>query len=117
MGDLTKNFSRLEFTCRCGCGYDDINLDLVAALQKLRDLLGQSLHVTSGCRCKAHNAAVGGAVNSYHVKGWAADVSTKLISPGALADYAEEHIQEFREGGIGRYPGFVHLDIGPKRRW
>jgi uncharacterized protein YcbK (DUF882 family) len=117
MGQLTKNFRSEEFACRCGCGYDDINLELVRNLQKLRDLLGKPVRIISGCRCESHNAAVGGAPNSFHMKGKAADITTKTISPGALADYAEDHIPAFENGGVGRYRGFVHLDIGPKRRW
>ena len=45
MGDLTKNFNRFEFACKCGCGFDDIDLKVVQALQKLRDKLDKPIHV------------------------------------------------------------------------
>ena len=41
MGDLTKNFSRNEFKCKCGkCTNNYIDIRLVKGLQALRDLIG-----------------------------------------------------------------------------
>lgn len=117
MGDLTKNFNRFEFACKCGCGFDDIDLKVVQALQKLRDKLDKPIHVLSGCRCKAHNAEVGGAGGSQHLLGKAADIAIRDMAPGDVANYVEKNIPEFANGGIGRYSGFTHCDIGPKRRW
>ena len=49
--------------------------DLVAnVLDKLRSEWGRPIIVTSGYRCKELNAAVGGARNSQHLKGQAADI-------------------------------------------
>ena len=49
--------------------------DLVTnVLDKLRDGWGGPIIVTSGYRCKELNAAVGGARNSQHLKGQAADI-------------------------------------------
>ena len=49
--------------------------DLVTnVLDKLRDGWGRPIIVTSGYRCKELNAAVGGAHNSQHLKGQAADI-------------------------------------------
>ena len=120
MGDLTKNFSRFEFACRCGCGLDNIYMPTVEALQKLRELIGEPTYVTCGCRCERHNKEVGGVPDSQHLLKndcKAADISTKHYTPAELADFIEENIEEFANGGIGRYAGFVHVDLGPKRRW
>jgi len=120
MGDLTKNFSRFEFSCRCGCGLADIHPDTVQALQALRDRLGAPIHINSGCRCVRHNKAVSGATHSYHLKAQgckAADITTRDVSPSIFADWIENNSTEFCTGGIGRYKGFVHVDVGPKRRW
>ena len=38
MGTVSKNFSRSEFACKCGCGFDAVDVDLLAGLQALRDL-------------------------------------------------------------------------------
>lgn len=43
-------------------------------LDPLRELLGQPVRVTSGYRCPALNKAVGGAGNSFHLTGCAADL-------------------------------------------
>ena len=74
MGDLTKNFSRWEFACKCKCGYDNIDPDLVMKLQHMRGELGRSITVDSGCRCPEHNLRVGGATHSEHMMGDGADI-------------------------------------------
>lgn len=75
---ISKNFDKEEFACKCGCGFDDINPLLVLQLQTLRDALNAPLIVTSGCRCRKHNKAVGGASHSDHLKGNAADITCVL---------------------------------------
>ncbi|MBV6343666.1 D-Ala-D-Ala carboxypeptidase family metallohydrolase [Candidatus Magnetobacterium casense] len=116
MDTLTKNFRRSEFECRCGCGLDTISYELVEALQILREQLGCAIHVTSGCRCEAHNQAVGGEENSQHLlkNGCrAADIVVRNMTPRQVAREAER-IEVFRNSGIGNYRGFTHLDV---RRW
>lgn len=108
MSDLTKNFSRHEFACKCGCGRDDISLELVAVLQELREALGAPLTITSGVRCMAHNAAVGAKPSSAHVKGLAADIACSDSRTRMLLVSLALH------AGIGRVGiarTFVHLDL------
>lgn len=51
------------------------NLSLTAQLlEQVRALLGQPLTVSSGFRCPALNAAVGGVPDSAHLHGQAADI-------------------------------------------
>ena len=117
MGDLSKNFSKREFVCRCGCGRFNLSPVLLDALQRFRDYLGVPLHVNSGCRCEKHNAAEGGDKNSMHLYGKAADIWADDISAQDLARLAEV-IPEFSNGGIGRYATFIHVDVrGRKARW
>ncbi len=118
MGDLSRNFSRSEFACRC-CGKADIDPRLVDALQELRDLANAPIRVTSGYRCPEHNRAVGGAKQSRHLRGHAADIVIKSLSVAGMYELAEQ-VAAFRNGGIGVYPeqGFVHVDIREVRtRW
>ena len=68
MGDITTNFDRSEFACKCGCGYDNIDVSLVLDLQRIRNRFGRPIVVTSGCRCEKHNAAEGGSPLSDHTK-------------------------------------------------
>ena len=108
MGDLSKNFSRHEFTCKCGCGFDTLDPQLVRILQELRDYYGSPLIVSSACRCAFHNKAEGGAIKSQHLYGRAADfilegVPTNIVQEFLLQKYPTEY-------GIGRYDNFTHLD-------
>ena len=80
----TKNFSRKEFACPDKCGFDDISLDLVRMLQKIRDAAGQPVSISSGCRCKVHNKRVGGVANSSHLAGKAANIYVKGWSNNTL---------------------------------
>lgn len=46
-------------------------------LEPTRVMMGEPLIITSGYRCRTLNAKVGGATNSYHLKGWAADIHVR----------------------------------------
>lgn len=50
-------------------------------LQPIRDAFGQPIIVSSGYRCSKLNKAVGGAANSDHLYGCAADIHTKSDKP------------------------------------
>ncbi len=54
------------------------NLERLVAnvLDPLREAWGKPIVVTSGYRCPELNKAVGGAKNSHHMQGMAADIST-----------------------------------------
>lgn len=118
MGDLSKDFSIREFACHC-CGATTLITRLVEALQRLRDDLGRPILVLSGYRCPVHNAEVGGAKDSQHMKGQAADIRVAGMDVDALAAAALK-VKGFAEGGVGRYylQNFVHVDVredGPAR--
>ncbi len=113
----SKNFRVNEFSCKgkgC-CKTVKLDMELVEILQKIRDNFNQPVTITSGYRCKTHNKAVGGASNSYHTKGQAADIVVKNVSPTEVAKYAEG----IGVLGIGCYTGsdgnFVHLDTREKK--
>ena len=69
---LSKNFTRKDFKCPCGCTRQMVDSELVEKLQAIRDKLGKAIKVTSGYRCITHNASktVGGSPNSKHRYGW-----------------------------------------------
>jgi Uncharacterized protein conserved in bacteria len=111
---LTANFNLREFQCPC-CGAVKIDPELVRRLQVARDRIGKPIIVTSGYRCPDHNRRVGGASNSQHLHGRAADIYCQGVTVAQLADIAEGY---FQDGGLGRYAGHVHVDIrGTKARW
>lgn len=105
---LSPNFTVKEFACHDGSDQVLIDLDLVAILQAMRDQLGAPITITSGYRTLSHNAAVGGAANSFHTKGQAADIVVSGKATAEVAACAET------AGALGvlRYitDGFVHVD-------
>lgn len=128
MGDVSEHFSYSEFQCKgkqCCGGAGAVSPDLVVALERLRNTWGRRLLVTSGYRCAKHNEQVGGAPNSQHLLGLAVDVVPAGWNSGEglardvrrLAGLALR-IGSFVNGGIGIYPGWLHLDIrGKPARW
>lgn len=107
-----RYFSRGEFACRCGkCGGfpAEPDMDLVRKADALRAHLGVPIHVSSGVRCKTHNAAVGGVPNSRHLTGKAMDFRAEGFSAAQVL--ARVNLL----GGI-RYAyaidgNFVHMDV------
>ena len=124
MAKLTKNFSLQEFNSKCGRDIPNEILpniiELAKNLQVLRDEVNKPISITSGYRSPEHNAKVKGAKNSQHIKGTAADIKVKEMTPKEVALVIEELIEQgkIKEGGIGIYRTWVHYDIrGKKARW
>lgn len=109
---LTKNFSRYEFDCPCGCGTQMVDPELAEKLQRIRDALGKPIKITSGYRCLKHNQDVKGGTNSRHRYGMAADwrLKGRSVNPVALGIIA----QAVGFGGVGIYwyagNAFCHAD-------
>jgi uncharacterized protein YcbK (DUF882 family) len=76
------------------------------------------LVVRSGFRTPATNAGLAGAApGSLHLVGQAVDVTVPGLAVETLAMVAWTLSRRLGFLGIGVYPGFVHLDIGPQRVW
>ncbi len=76
---MMKYFIEKEFRCRCCSGLppaarENIEALVTEVLDPARQQFGGPVTVTSGYRCPKHNLAVGGVVNSQHMKGEAADL-------------------------------------------
>lgn len=99
-------FSRSEFACKCGCGFDTVDAGLLSALDAIRAHFDRPVRVTSGCRCDAHNRAVGGSEGSQHKLGRAADIVVDSVPPELVAELADQ----MGLGGVGRYSHFTHID-------
>lgn len=115
MGDLSSNFSRVEFSCKCGCGFDTVDYQLLDILEQIRWNFGVPVRITSGCRCKAHNEAVGGSKDSQHLLGRAADFTVD----GVPTRFVRAFANRLNVPGMGSYKGFVHIDTrsGKRARW
>ena len=117
MGDLTHNFNRKEFACRCGCGHCTVDYELLSLLQKIRETIHIPITIVSGHRCQKHNSRVGGAVNSFHLKGMAADIRVDNMTPVQVYDFLNGSLSNKRFG-VGLYDTFVHFDVrAQKARW
>ena len=117
MGDLSAHFSKKEFACKCGCGFNQVKPELIAKLEKLRELCGNKpLKINSGCRCAKHNKAQNGAKNSQHLYGTAADV--RLPDENMSVDEFAKLAEQAGFDGIGKYSNRIHVDVrGYKARW
>ena len=116
MGNLTKNLSRDEFACKCGCGLDTVDIKTVQAVQKIRDHYDRAVTITSGCRCKRHNKKVGGGQNSQHLVCRAADFTVMGIDPLIVQDWVKHNLFDV---SMGAYDTFTHIDTrsGEAARW
>jgi len=113
---LSKNFKQSEFSCQCGCGFSTPRPELVRVLQELRDELEESITITSACRCEAHNEAVGGAKQSQHLLGTAADIVVNKCTPAFIYEYLNKKYPD--KYGLGKYNSFTHIDVrSNKSRW
>lgn len=111
LGDLTENFSRKEFACRCDCKRDDISIELVSKLQQVRDIVGKPLKITSGVRCVSHNASIGGSATSSHITSEAADI---FCTDSGERDFLVGVLRsQFNRMGIAK--DFVHVDVSKNK--
>ena len=120
---LSKNLSRSEFLCRCGCGFDTVDIKLVEMLQGACDYFGALYHakvmikITGPNRCKAHNTKVtkNPDSDSQHIYGRAADHKIfihnlgrwKQVPPIEVFNYYRKH---YPKCGCGLYVNRVHAD-------
>lgn len=108
---MAKYFTDKEFTCKCGCGFNNISADLVEVLDDLRENLGQPIKLNSACRCEDHNKKVGGSSTSSHVKGLAVDISCQdsTLRHNILKFLLND--SKNRVSRIGIAKTFIHIDI------
>lgn len=113
---LNKYFKRSEFACRCGCGTSTVDAELLQVITDVREHFGSPVVINSGHRCAKHNSSVGGAKNSVHLTGKAADIRVIGMSPGNVRRYLENTYPD--KYGIGGYATFTHIDVRDgKARW
>lgn len=108
-----RYFSRSEFACKCGRFCDGFPAEperkLVEIADDVRSHFGAETIVTSGVRCKTHNANVGGVSNSRHLSGKAMDFRVIGRTAADVLNYVNQ------KGGI-RYAyaidsAHVHMDV------
>jgi hypothetical protein len=92
---------------------DELERLTTLILQPLRDRLGQPVVITSGYRSPEVNAAVGGARNSAHLYGRAADIYVPTMSTVELARTIVSMNLPFDQL-IDEFSSWVHVAIAPK---
>lgn len=107
-GPVSQHFKAKEFQCKDKSEYLLIAKELIETLEKIRNHFNAPVTINSGYRTPSWNAKVGGAPDSYHCKGMAADIVVKGRSSREVAKYADSIMEQ---GGIIRYTNFTHIDV------
>jgi len=121
-----RHFKRSEFACKCKCGYNTVDAELITVLEDLRQFCEHTpLIINSGCRCVEHNEKVQKDNNpdyipyssrSKHMLGIAADVVSRYKTPQEMYDYLVKKYPLCY--GISAYSWGVHIDVRSKKsRW
>ena len=115
-------FKEKELSCRC-CGQlpplirGNIEALVENVLDPLRERYGKPIIVNSGYRCAKHNKAVGGASNSQHMVGEAADITAG--SPEGNEKLLKILLESKNFDQLIIYPKFLHVSwkrVGQNRR-
>jgi len=124
--DLYPNFNKEEFKCKCGCGLDNVSMDLVKVLEDIRSHFGdRKVTITSGARCDSNNRNAGGASKSRHLYGTAADIKISGVNANAINNYVTKLRSEGKvyynytgsASGYRQMDGIVHVDVGNPWEW
>ena len=123
---LSANFYRSEFACKCSCGFDTVDHQLIKDLERLREHFGQKITINSGCRCVEYNEKVQKNAKplyapytskSQHLYGRAADIVVQNVSPDKVYEFLDSYAPN--RLGLGKYKTFTHIDSrsGAAKRW
>ena len=107
-----KHFQPVEVACK-GTGKLTVEPRLLDYLDLLRSRFDSPLTVLSAYRSPYHNAKVGGAPFSSHLKAVAVDLSIV----GRDKRLMEQLAKETGFTGFGYYRTFLHIDLGRPRSW
>lgn len=104
----SQHFTEKELSCH-HCGQNHCRPELLYALETFRAAVGRPVIVDDAYRCVLHNADVGGAPNSEHLLGLAADIKVEGMTAVQL-EVVATRIPIIR--GIGRndHLGYLHID-------
>jgi len=122
---ITEHFSLDEFKQPARHGLNEVAYptewmdrltNLCIQLEQLRAVFNRPVKVISGYRTMEYNSAIGGAKDSQHMKGRAADIVIDGVSASEVNEAALKLIKEGKLmiKGLGYYPNstppFNHLD-------
>lgn len=113
---------KINYFLRCHYTNEVVPIDIqvLNLLCDIKDFIGRqkSIQIISGYRSDIYNDKLireGRKVSrkSLHLQGCAIDFAIEGVSNDRIAQVA----QSFRAGGVGKYPEFVHVDVGKVRSW
>lgn len=94
----------------------NIRTTLASGMQRVRNLLGVPVQITSGYRSADVNAAVGGGKSSQHLQGLAADfIAPEFGPPRKIAQCLMTHAPELRFDQLIYEGTWVHISFVPDR--
>ena len=125
---LTMHFELAEFACHDGTPYpsewiQDRLVPLCTMLEVIRsELGGRVVYIVSGYRTGDYNASLAAnghhvAGHSQHTDGRAADIKAEGMAASDVHAAIERLQADGRLpllGGLGKYPGWTHVDIRHK---
>lgn len=114
--DKVKYFKKSEFKCQCGSKYcngypAEMSSKLIDILEELRVYFGKPITITSGLRCKKHNAVVGGVSNSQHQYGKAADIYIAGVDKSKIKAKAYKLGAAYCYYGTSNMGNAVHINV------
>ncbi len=114
--DRVNHFLRCHYTNEV----KEIDVNLLNLLCEIKNRVDKDgeIQIISGYRSPAYNEYLvdhGHNVsrNSLHLKGLAIDFAMEGTGSNKLSGFAKS----FQAGGVGKYPDFVHIDVGRVRYW
>jgi len=100
-------FEKEEFTCKCGCGHNNISHKLVEKLGRARHIAQIPFKLNSAVRCVKHNRDIKGSPTSSHLKGYAVDIHVENTFDRFKILHALMAVGFTR---MGVYKNFIHCD-------
>lgn len=128
------NYGARQYLDFAGCvddepderAYSMLSVDILIIAIRIGQKFGKRLYINCGYRSPETNARLyeadplNVAKDSYHISGLAMDISMTKNGIGNTVTEREDFIQLASQegaGGIGTYPTFIHIDVGPRRKW
>jgi uncharacterized protein YcbK (DUF882 family) len=117
-----NEINKINYILRCHYTNEimPVDIDLLDLLCDIKDIFGKDreVNIISGYRSYTYNEYLRSlgrkvAKDSLHLYGLAIDFSIPGISNSELFEVAKS----FLAGGVGKYPEFIHVDLGRIRYW